>query len=165
MKQGALPAALIDTEDMKFHASDTRVRGVGWRGGRGVPPLAILVAALVLITSVGHLVAPVARAADAQKRVQELIVRYEIGAPPACTNGQPWGAQCVQGDMRELLKRGRWIGAGMRVIRLAEPVPVRRANVIAQQLAHCPYIAWVEPNAVRFDLPLVAAGGRRSVGA
>jgi hypothetical protein len=148
---------------VKFYASDARVHGVGWRCGRGVPPLAILVAALVLLTGAGHLAAPVVHATPQDAPVHELIIGYEVGAPLMRVNGQPWGSQCVHQKHHEFLKVGRSIGAGMATIRLIKPISVKRALTISRQLERCPYVAWAEPNSVRFDLPPDSPGDGRSV--
>jgi hypothetical protein len=121
-------------------------RGAGWRSGRTLPPLATAVAALVIMTLCGHLAAPTARASEHLTRVNELIVRYEIGVPAAALNGRPWGAQCVRLKDQKLLQRGRWIGAGMRRIDLNKPVSRIRADRIAREMSQCPYVLWAESN-------------------
>ena len=85
--------------------------------------------------------------------VNHLVVRYELGAPPVTDGGDPWGSQCVSGVYADRVKRGRWIGAGMRVIRLDPPTSPTVARVIATQMALCPYIEWAEPDDTRLVVP------------
>jgi len=133
---------------VKTKMSGVLGRGAGWRSGRTLPPLATAVAALVILTLCGHLAAPSAIARDTPARVNELIVRYELGAPPVHNNGEPWGSQCVRLSDRKLLKRGRWIGAGMRRLELTKPLAKTRADRIAREISLCPYVLWAESNGV-----------------
>ena len=41
----------------------------------------------------------------------------------------------------------------MRKIRLTRPVPLKRAERIAQSVAQCPYVEWAEPT-LPVELPL-----------
>ena len=87
--------------------------------------------------------------------VDHLIVRYELGAPPSADGGAPWGSQCVSRAYSDILERGRWIGGGMRIIRVDPPVGPVLAHAIAEQFAQCPYIEWAEPDVTRLSIPTV----------
>lgn len=86
-------------------------------------------------------------------QVDHLVVRYELGAPPFTNGGDAWGSQCVSRVYADRLKRGRWIGAGMRVIRLDPPTTPTTARVIATQISQCPFIEWAEPDDTRLVVP------------
>jgi len=134
--------------------SDAHTYRVGRWDGRAIPPRAIAVAALAVMVLCGHLTTPSAHASS--HVTDRLIVRYELGAPPARTNGDPWGAQCVVAPRdRSLLVRGRWIGVGMRIVRFRQPIPAQRAQRIAREFAACPYITWAEADVLSWDPPIV----------
>jgi len=109
---------------------------------------------VALIALLGYPVSTSASAVTPLPAVSEIIVRYELGAPPVISDGRPWGSQCVRAKDRALIKRGPWIGAGMRRIELSRTISQRRANRISTAFASCPYVMWAEPNAVVFDLQL-----------
>lgn len=88
-----------------------------------------------------------------RSEVTQVIVRYEVGAPPATSAGRPWGAQCVARNYRDSLTNGRWIGARMRVVVIDPPVTATVARVIALQMQQCPYIEWAEADVIRFTVP------------
>jgi hypothetical protein len=102
------------------------------------------VAALALVALCGHPTTSTAQASS--PIVNEIIIQYGAGAPPQRWNGEPWGAQCVPKSERQLLERGRRLGAGMRVIELVRPISFARAARIATALGSCPYVSWAEPN-------------------
>lgn len=87
-----------------------------------------------------------------ERQVDELIVRYELDAPPGVEGGAPWGSQCVSSVYVKRLKRGRWIGSGMRVVRLNPPASPVVARRIAMQIEQCPYIEWVEADTFQFSV-------------
>jgi hypothetical protein len=123
------------------------------QGSRARFARAVAVVALACIAMCGNLTEPKAHAAGSH--VTSLIVQYEIGAPPMRMNGEPWGAQCVPARAdRVLLTRGRWIGAGMRLLQLGRALPIQRAERIARQIAKCPYVNWAEPNQASWTPPL-----------
>ncbi len=139
-KRGFLPH---DAEVYLF----ARDRRTSWAAKAVV---AALGAALVLSA---QFVATTAEASDRLTRTNELLVRYELGAPPVRWNGLPWGSQCVEQKFARDLKAGRWIGAGMRIIRFDRVVPVATAQRISTQFQRCPYVSWAEPNDTRLLLP------------
>jgi len=96
--------------------------------------------------------APPAGATVRTSQTDELLVRYDLGAPPVRWNGRPWGSQCVAGALAQQMRPGRWIGAGMRIIRFDRAVPAGTAQRVATQFQRCPYVAWAEPNNVRLLL-------------
>ena len=132
----------------------------GWWKDCAIPPRAIAVAALALAVLCGHPAAMAATPSNTDRSVDAIVVRYLVGAPPVAADGRPWGAQCARASDRKLFKRGRWIGAGMRTIRLDKPIPVQRAEQIAQDVARCPYIAWAEP---KLPLKLASEGHSASI--
>jgi hypothetical protein len=132
----------------------------GWWKDCAIPPRAIAVAALTLAVLCGHPAAVAATPSNAERPVDALVVRYLVGAPPVAADGRPWGAQCARARDRQLLKPGRWIGAGMRTIRLNNPIRVQRAEQIARDVARCPYIAWAEPE---IPLNLASEGNSASI--
>jgi hypothetical protein len=93
-----------------------------------------------------------AQAHESDRAITQLIIRYDAGAPPVNAQGRPWGAQCVRKRDQVLLNRGRWNGAGMRLLVLKEPVNSARAHRIARELSLCPYVLWAEPNSVLLGL-------------
>jgi len=105
--------------------------------------MAFVIISLVLA---GQALAPSAEATGRTAQTDELLVRYDVGAPPVRWNGRPWGSQCVERAFSRHLRTGRWIGAGMRIIRFDRAVPVKAAQRVATQFQRCPYIAWAEPN-------------------
>jgi len=112
----------------------------------------VLVAVGISLIFAANAFAPSAGATVRASQTDELLVRYDPGAPPVRWNGRPWGSQCVEGVMARQLRTGRWIGAGMRIIRFDRAVTVKAAQRVATQFQRCPYIAWAEPNIVRFFL-------------
>ena len=93
-----------------------------------------------------------AKTVDSTQRteVNEIIVRYEKGAPMQTLGGRPWGAQCVTGKYQERLIRDRGLGARMRVVRVEPRVRARVAEMIAMQIEQCPFIEWAEADVIRF---------------
>jgi hypothetical protein len=114
------------------------------RWATSVQKVALAVVSITVVLA-GHALAPSAGAASHTAKVDELIVRYELGAPPVRWNGRPWGSQCVQGALAQQLRTGRWIGAGMRIIRFDRFVTPKTAQRVATQFQRCPYVAWAEP--------------------
>jgi hypothetical protein len=86
-------------------------------------------------------------------RVDEIIVRYQPGAPMTAKSGGPWGTQCVSRTHRDNLTLGRGLGARMRVLRLQPPVSPPVAAAIAEQIARCRLVEWAEADAVQFTIP------------
>jgi len=93
-----------------------------------------------------------AATAVAPERVEELIVRYKLGAPPRTDSGKPWGSQCVSPAFVDRLALGRSIGAGMKVVHLVPPTSPFVARAIASQFEQCPYIEWAEADEIRLTL-------------
>ena len=85
--------------------------------------------------------------------VSQIVVRYRPGAPPSTNDGAPWGSQCVSQNYEADLERGPSIGAQMKVVTIDPPVRPVVAELIALEMAQCPYIEWAEADAVRFDVP------------
>ena len=145
------------TDPMSTQGSSATGLRAGWWKGRAIPPRTTLVAALVLAIVCGHPAAwaatPPPEPANAATHTDAIVVRYLVGAPPMSADGRPWGAQCAPKKDRDLLQRGRWIGVGMRTIRLKKPVRVSRAERIAESVAQCPYVEWAEPT-LPVQLPL-----------
>jgi hypothetical protein len=138
-KRGFLPH---DVEVYRF----ARDRRTSWAAKAVV---AALGAALVLSA---QSVATTAEASDRLTRTNELLVRYELGAPPVRWNGLPWGSQCVTGALARGMRVGRWIGAGMRIIRFDGFVRVKTAKRVASQFEGCPYVLWAEPNGILLNV-------------
>ena len=88
-----------------------------------------------------------------QDEVVRLIIRYETGAPATVGPGLPWGVQCLSRAYRDMVKTGRKLSGGMRVIRLVPPVTPTVARTIALQMEQCPYVDWVEPDDVVLTIP------------
>jgi len=101
----------------------------------------------VALTFAGYPVTSLAAETVPSKSVTSVIIRYEVGAPPATSKNRPWGTQCVRQNDRELIdRRGRWVGAGMRKVILTRAVSQLRAERIARDISLCPYIEFAEPN-------------------
>ena len=142
------------THEVTHTGSSATGLRAGWWKDCAIPPRAIAVAALTLAVLCGHSPAHAVEPENLAQPVDAIVVRYLIGAPPSLTDGRPWGAQCADRKDRTLLKPGRWIGAGMRTIRLDRSIRIVRAERIAQDIARCPYIAWAEPKIpVRLPIP------------
>lgn len=119
---------------------------------RRAAPSALL--AMLLLSSCAAESTTAAAAANTSTiKIDRLIVRYELGAPPATQGGAPWGSQCVSDDYAGRLERGRRLGEGMRVIRVDPPVSPRVGRLIAIQMAQCPYIEWAEADETRLFVP------------
>lgn len=139
------PLRLGDVGNQDSSATGLRA---GWWKGCAIPPRTIAVAALVIAMMCGH---PAAWASPEVRNVQpvsSIVVRYQIGAPPALADGRPWGAQCVNRADRPLVQRGRWIGVRMRLLKLVTAVDPVRAERIARGMASCPYVEWAEPELI-----------------
>lgn len=111
------------------------------------------VASLFLTACSPDTIAAASIAKTERNSVDHIVVRYELGAPPLTDAGTPWGSQCVSRAYVDRVKRGRWIGAGMRVIRLDPPTTPTIARVIATQFTQCPYIEWAEADDTRLVVP------------
>lgn len=85
--------------------------------------------------------------------VSQIVVRYQPGAPPATSEGHPWGVQCVSPDNQARLSLGPSIGARLKVVTVDPPVPPVLAQLMALEMEQCPYIEWAEADVVRFDVP------------
>lgn len=85
--------------------------------------------------------------------VTQIVVRYQQGAPPAASEGRPWGSQCVSPEHQALLQIGPSIGAQMKVVSIDPPLLPLTAELIALQMQQCPYVEWAEADVVRFDVP------------
>lgn len=85
--------------------------------------------------------------------VSQIVVRYQQGAPPATSEGLPWGTQCVSTEYQADLSPGPSIGAQMKVVSIDPPVLPIVAQLIALEMQQCPYIVWAEADVVRFDVP------------
>ena len=88
-----------------------------------------------------------------RSEVTEIIVRYEVGAPPTTRSGEPWGSQCLSAAYRADMRIGRDIGGRMRVLRINPPVSPTVARVMALQMSQCPYVEWAEADVLRLTLP------------
>ena len=87
-----------------------------------------------------------------RNEVTEIIVRYELSAPPTTTSGRPWGSQCVSRPYQRRLLAGREIGGGMQVVRVEPPVSANTARAIATQIERCPHIEWAEADLVQLSV-------------
>lgn len=117
------------------------------------PAVAIAVVSSLLAACSAQSTAATTRATTERLAVDHVIVRYEMGAPPSTDGGAPWGSQCVSSIYSDRLERGRWIGAGMRVIRVNPPLPPKVARAVALQIAQCPYIEWAEADDTLLSIP------------
>jgi len=110
----------------------------------------VLVAVLGVIVSVPALAGPaqarptvVATDAEGSGEITSLIVAYEPGAAPTDSNGDVTGAVAVP-DAE--LAPGKALGFGLRTVSFDEPTSTAEAEVVADQLAASPQVAWAEPN-------------------
>lgn len=85
--------------------------------------------------------------------VTQIVVRYQQGAPPVTSEGNPWGAQCVSPEYQAMLEPGPSIGAQMKVVTIDPPLLPVVAELIALEMQQCPYVMWAEADVVRFDVP------------
>lgn len=121
--------------------------GIGIRIATG------LAIASVLSSGCGTSPSSAAGGSDSERgAVTEIVVRYEVGAPPATVRGKPWGSQCVSTAYRAGLKIGREIGGRMRVVHIDPPVIPTIARVMALQMSQCPYVQWAEADVLELTL-------------
>lgn len=105
-------------------------------------------AGLVLMPVASGCTIPESQAAVSEPvtTVREFIVEYANGAPETAPGGEPWGAQCVTGQLRREFQPGIWISENLRVLFLLDPVPAEQAQTVAIEIQTCSQVRSAEPD-------------------